>query len=316
MWNAGRQVLIAGHPRRTPWPNQVNINVNKQTYINMPGPMYYPAGGCCEGGGMSTLGKILMGVGFTSAIAGGILGGLSDGKGDVKTPAEGSGLTPEQQKLLDEQQKAIDELKQQNEALQDQLAELNKEKKAKAKEAQDAAIAQAKAAAQAQQAQQTPPEIGAEKIEEKPTTTTFTVKASKTENGKYKGHTGYNIVAGMYKGPDGKPLTHSEIMDLAREIFKGKPLPTGDISLPNEVTVNGKTYSINPEAKQEDVKMAEYEIVSGNHELFQSGAQKAGEHWVGTIDGKAIDGEYKTEEEAKAAAQKEAEKRAAEQQSS
>lgn len=313
MWNAGRQVLIAGHPRRTPFPNQVNINVNKQTYVNMP-PMFNPAGNCCNDGGIGTLGKVAMFLGLGSAIAGGILGAVQDGKGDIPK------YTPEQQKLLDGQQKYYDELNQLNEEKQEELAKLNKDKKAKLKADQNADMAAIKAASQAKQAQeieqpQKPqPAIGANKVDGEKTTTTFTVKAKPIGNGKNKGHTGYNIVAGMYKGPDGKTLTHSEVQAVARKIFDGTPLKVGDIELPNEVTVNGKTYSINPDAKQEDVRMDEYTLTHAT-KTFKSEAKKSGDHWIGTIDGKAIDGKYASEDEAKAAAKKEADRRAAEQQS-
>lgn len=317
MWNAGRQVLIAGHPRRTPFPNQVNINVNKQTYINMPGQMFNPAANCCHDSGIGTFGKVAMFLGLGSAIAGGILGAVQDGKGDIPK------YTPEQQKQLEEQQKANDALKQLNEENQEQLAKLNKDKKAKVRADQNADMAARKAAAQAQQAQEvqqieqpeTPqPAIGANKVEGEKTTTTFTVKAKPIGNGKNKGHTGYNIVAGMYKGPDGKTLTHSEVQAVTRKIFDGTPLKVGDIELPNEVTVNGKTYSINPDAKQEDVRMNEYTLTHAT-KTFKSEAKKSGDHWIGTIDDQAIDGKYASENEAKTAAKREADRRAAEQQS-
>ncbi len=309
MWNAGRQVLVAGHPRRTPFPNQVNINVNKQTYINVPGPIFNPAGNCCNDGGIGTFGKIAMFLGLGSAIAGGILGATQDGKGDVKTPE----YTPEQPKKNDDVNEALEESKQQNETRQKQSAELSIENRNKAHEAKNAELSQIKAASQAQQAQQNQPAIGANKVDGEKTTTTFTVKAQPLGNGKNKGHTGYNIVAGMYKGLDGKALTHSEVLAVARKIFEGTPLKVGDIELPNEVTVNGKTFSINPDAKQEDVRVDEYNLTHAT-KTFKSEAKKADDHWVGTIDGQTIDGKYATEEEAKAAAQKEADKRAAEQQ--
>lgn len=321
MFNAGRQILVAGHPRRTPFPNQLNINVNKQTYINMAEPMFFPTGGCCNNFEMGTLGKIGMGLGLGASILGGILGALDDGGGggsSVQDTPTTSGLTPEQQKLLEEQQKAIDALKANNEALQKDLDELKQQKKASAHQQQVDDAAQRKAASEAQQAeedQQSAPKISAQMVEGKATTTPFTVEAAKAPNSNsYSGHTGYNIVAGMYKGHDGKPLTHSEIMDLAREIFKGKALPTGEIQLPNEVTVNGKKYSINPDAKPEDVKKATYSL--GQYETtYKCEAQQEADHWVGTIDGQPIEGKYNTEDEAKAAAQAEADKRAAEQQS-
>jgi len=301
---AGRQVLIAGHPRRTPLPNQLNINVKKETYIGGFQPMQgYYQGGCYDNGGIGTFGKIMLGLGAVGMVAGGILDAVNSNKdGAGGSPA----FTPEQQEQIDAQKKAMEALKEKNAELEKQLADLKKQQAAKAQEARQEEVNRAKAAQAPAQA----PTIGAEKVENKPTTTTFTVKASKTQDGKFKGHTGYNIVAGMYKGPDGKPLTSTEIKAIAKEIFQGKALPTGDIQLPNEVTVNGKTYTINPDAKAEDVQMSEYNLAQ--HEVFQSGAQKVGEHWVGTIDGKQIDGEYATEEEAKAAAQQEADKRAAE----
>ena len=321
MWNAGRQVFIAGHPRRTPFPNQVNINVNKQTYVNMAQPMFFPTGECCNNFEMSTLGKIGMGLGLGASILGGILGALDDGGGggsSVQDNPTNSGLTPEQQELLESQKALIEALKEDTALLQKELDELKKQKNANAHQQSVEEVGNLKAQAagvqQAEEVQQKPPEISAEMVKGKATTTPFKVEATKDpDSGSYSGHTGYNIVAGMYKGPDGKPLTHSEIMDLAREIFKGKALPIGEIQLPNEVTVNGKTYSINPEAKPEDVKKATYTL--GQYETYKCEAQKEADHWVGTIDGQPIDGEYKTEEEAKAAAQKEAEKRAAEQQS-
>lgn len=317
MYNAGRQILIAGHPRRTPPPRSVNINVHKENYYNMPmfGMQQYGGYGCYDcgqGSGMSTFQKILMGVGGLGAIAGGILGainGNNDGAGgaDGKDKIDGTTpeLSPEMQEAIEDMKKVLQEQtersEQQIKELQEQIQELNKKKKAN----QNDEIARIKEEANKKY------NIGSEKIEETKTTTTFNVKASKTSDGKVTGHTGYNIVAGMYTGPNGEALTDTEIKAIANEIFKGKALPTGDIELPNEVTVNGKTYKISEDPKaDENVKMDTYEIAQ--HQIYESTAEKVGEHWIGKIDGKPIEGKFNTKEEAEEAARKQAEANATE----
>lgn len=302
----GRTVLTPGHLRRTPPPTNLNINIHKENYYNMGMPMYggYGCHDCNDGGGMSTFSKILLGVGGLGAIAGGIIGALNgneDGAGGTgKTETPDAELSPEMQAIIDDMNKALKEQAERSEQqikdLQEQLKQLNEKKKAN----QNDEIARLKEESNKKY------NISSEKVEEKKTTTTFNVKASKTSNGKVTGHTGYNIVAGMYTGPNGEALTETEIKALAKEIFKGKALPTGDIELPNEVTINGKTYKISSDPNADDkVKMDTYDIAQ--HQIFESTAEKVGEHWIGKINGKPIEGEFKTKEAAEEAARKQAE---------
>ena len=150
-------------------------------------------------------------------------------------------------------------------------------------------------------------EITTKKIDGETTTFTFNVRATKDENGIVTGYTGYNIVAGLYKNAEGKALTHSEIKAIAEEIFKGQALPKGDIHLPKEIEVGGKTYKIADDAKQEHVRTSTYTLAK-TAKMFTSTAKKEDDHWVGFVDGNQIKGQFKTEAEAQKAAEEAAAK--------
>lgn len=328
MYMAGRQHLIAGHPRRTPMPRMVNINIEKQNYYGMmPMNGFYQANYCqhaygCDNGGMGTLGKIMMGVGLLGGIAGAIWGGAEDGAGGVDSKPQ---LSPEQQEMLQQQKEAIDTLKEQVEQLTQQLIEQTKNKRSDNHNAEVDEVAALKAK-QPVTTGEVPPqyadgtkdtpgaetvddknkaqaEIGAKKVEGETTTFTFNVSATKDKNGNVTGYTGYNIVAGLYKDADGNALKHSEIKAIAEEIFQGKALPKGDIHLPKEINVGGKTYKIADDAKQENVKTSTYTLAE-NLTMFTSTAKKEDDHWVGFVNGEPIEGQFDSEEAAKAAAEK------------
>ena len=133
-------------------------------------------------------------------------------------------------------------------------------------------------------------------------TSTYKVRSKKLPDGKVAGDVGYNIVAGKYKNADGKPLTDTEIRAITREIFKGQALSAGDIELPNSITVGGKTYTYD---KNGTVKEVTYEISDKGGQLYQSGAKQVGSYWVATLNGKDLEGQYESEELAKAAAEAE-----------
>ena len=332
MYMAGRQHLIAGHPRRTPMPRMVNINIEKQNYYGMmPMNGFYQANYCqhaygCDNGGMGTLGKIMMGVGLLGGIAGAIWGGAEDGAGGVDSKPQ---LSAEQQEMLQKQQEAIDALKENVEQLTQQLIEQTKNKRSDNHNAEVDEVAALKAKQQPVTTGEVPPqyadgaegaqgvegaegvedknkaqaEIGTKKVDGETTTFTFNVSASKNKDGTVTGYTGYNIVAGLYKDTDGNALTHSEIKAIAEEIFQGKALPKGDIHLPKEIDVGGKTYKIADGAKQENVKTSTYELAQ-NATMFTSTARKENDHWVGLVNGEPIEGQFDSEEAAKAAAEK------------
>lgn len=292
----GRQPIRAGMHSYFRGPQQVNIYHKEVRNIYNGGmsPMSYGGYGnygYCDPG-LSTGAKWMLGLGAVSSIGGAILGAIygdNTGGNDThveekqKNDTQPSGGTP----LTKEDVEDIV-----NNILQSQSA---KEKK------QADEITKLK-----EQAKNYNYSAGAREVAVNNETTPYTVTAKKNDNGTYTGDTGYNIVAGKYKSSDGKPLTNAEIKAIAQEIFKGKALPTGEIQLPNSVKVNGKTYNIDPKG---EVKPSTYSL--GKHEVYQGSARQEGSKWIATLNGKDLEGEYKTEAEAKAAAEAEGAKQKA-----
>lgn len=153
---------------------------------------------------------------------------------------------------------------------------------------------------------------GAREVKDKPSTTSYTVRGIKNSDGTVTGDTGYNIVAGLYKGPGGKALTSTQISAIANKIFDGKALKVGDIELPNTVEVDGQTFSLD-ETKTKTIEDMHNSITTqtyglAKHDIYQSGAKQQGSHWIATLNGQDLPGQYNTEAEAKAAAEKEGKK--------
>ncbi len=269
----GYQPLRAGLHR--PWvgPRTVNIN-HKETTINNFGGGFFPMGaygyydtGLSKGekwgialGAIGTLG---------GAIASALLPQKADGKGDVETPAQ-DGLSNEQKQWMEDTQEQLNQMQKSLE----QLTEENTKLKAQAQEIQNI-----RAASQAYQKQHT---AGAEEIKQEPEFATFTVTAEK-DGDKVTGHTGYNIVAKKYKSADGKPLTSSDIKAICNEIFKGKALPTGEIQLPLEVEVNGKTYTYDKSVPDESVPTSTYTLAK--NDTYKPDVQQVGSKFAPTVDG-------------------------------
>ncbi len=160
----------------------------------------------------------------------------------------------------------------------------------------------------------TAPVASAERLPSEQQYDEFTVKAEKIKGtNKYRGHTGFDIVAAKYKTEDGQPLTRAEVDAICAEIFKGKALPTGTIKLPLEVTTpDGKTYKCDTSVKSEDVPpKAEYTLA--NISTYSYSAKQVDGKWYPTIDrervGTAV---YDSEKEAIDAAKKEIERRKSE----
>lgn len=195
----------------------------------------------------------------------------------------------------------LNEIKAENEKLNKQIKDLQAENKNMKKQMDE--INALKAASQQHEKEKAElTHVASARKEETVATTPFKVEAKKNSDGSVTGHTGYNIIAGMYQSEDGTPLTDTEIKALANEIFQGKALKVGNIELPNEITVNGKTYKINPEGK-DDVKTSTYNL--GQHNVYESGAKKVNSEWIPTLDGRDLEdlGTFATEEEARAAAE-------------
>lgn len=153
---------------------------------------------------------------------------------------------------------------------------------------------------------------GAREVKDKPSTTSYTVRGSKNSDGTVTGDTGYNIVAGLYKGPDGKALTSTQIKAIADKVFDGKSLKVGDIELPNTVKVGEQTFTLD-ETKTKTIEDMHNSVATqtyglANHDIYQSGAKQQGSHWIATLNGKDLPGQYNTEAEAKAAAEAEGKK--------
>lgn len=153
---------------------------------------------------------------------------------------------------------------------------------------------------------------GAREVKDAPSTTSYTVRGTKNADGTVTGDTGYNIVAGLYKSADGKALTSTQIKAIANKIFDGKALKVGDIELPNTVEVDGQTFSLD-ETKTKTIEDMHNSITTqtyglANHDIYQSGAKQQGSHWIATLNGQDLPGQYNTEAEAKAAAEEEGKK--------
>lgn len=153
---------------------------------------------------------------------------------------------------------------------------------------------------------------GAREVKDKPSTTSYTVRGSKNSDGTVTGDTGYNIVAGLYKGPGGKALSSTQISTIANKIFDGKALKVGDIELQNTVKVGEQTFTLD-ETKTKTIEDMHKSVATqtyglANHDIYQSGAKQQGSHWIATLNGKDLPGQYNTEAEAKAAAEAEGKK--------
>ena len=282
----GRQPFRPGQWSRYQGGGSINI-YHKEVHNNYGGAMFPMMNYGMYGNygyynpGLTSGEKWMLALGGIGAIGGAILSGLTGGGQQVDAQPEQKTQQEQPQTLTKED---VAEIVQQE--VQKQLAS-----RQKAHQAEVDAVAAAK-----EQAKQYDP--GARKVDTQQTTT-YTVKATKNADGTVTGDTGYNIIAGKYKSADGTPLTNFEIKAIADKIFGGKALKVGDIELPNEIEVNGKTYEINPEG---EVKPTTYGLAK--HEIYQSGAKQVGSYWIGTLNGEDIsDTQYATEAEAKAAAE-------------
>lgn len=282
----GRQPFRPGQWSRYQGGGSINI-YHKEVHNNYGGAMFPMMNYGMYGNygyynpGLTSGEKWMLALGGIGAIGGAILSGLTGGTQEVEAQPEQRTQQEQPQNLTKED---VAEIVQQE--VQKQLAS-----RQKAHQAEVDAVAAAK-----EQAKQYDP--GARKVDTQQTTT-YTIKATKNADGTVTGDTGYNIIAGKYKSADGTPLTNSEIKAIADKIFGGKALKVGDIELPNEIEVNGKTYEINPEG---EVKPTTYGLAK--HEIYQSGAKQVGSYWIGTLNGEDIsDTQYATEAEAKAAAE-------------
>lgn len=295
----GRQPFRPGQWSRYQSSGSINI-YHKEVHNNYGGifPMNYGMYGNYGyygnyNPGLTAGEKWMLALGGIGAIGGAILGALNPAENqkveDPKTPArEEKADDPANTNPTNGLTK--DDIR---EIVQNEIAKVSKEHQKALDE-----IARMKEAAKEKYPTQNDYVSGAREVKTEKTTT-YTVKATKNADGTITGDTGYNIVAGKYKSKDGTPLTNSEIKAIASQIFDGKALKVGTIELPNEIEVNGKTYLINPEG---EVKPSTYTL--GNHDVYQSGAKQVGSYWIATLNGKDLEGQYATEAEAKAAADK------------
>ena len=295
----GYQPLRAGLHR--PWvgPRTVNIN-HKETTINNFGGGFFPMMGAYGyyDTGLSKGEKWGIALGAIGALGGAIASAFlpqkADGKGDVETPAQ-AGLSNEQKQWMEDTQEQLNQMQKSLE----QLTEENSKLKAQAQEIQNL-----KAASQAYQQQHSGK---VEEVKQEPETVTFNVAAEK-DGDQVEGHTGYNIVATMYKSPDGKALTSTEIKGLCEVIFKGKALPKGEINLPREVEFQGKTYTwdnsiANPE---EATPTSTYNLAQ--HDIYKSEIKPVGSKWAVYVDGKQVGDLHDTKDLADEALKTELEK--------
>lgn len=145
----------------------------------------------------------------------------------------------------------------------------------------------------------------------------YTVR-SQLVNGQRQSDNPYNIVMALYQRPDGKKMTHSEIMAVRNQIFgTNVGLKVGEIKLPDTVTVNGIEYKYNENAKPEDVKLGDYKN-DGKMSFYEQkpSTQKVGEKWVALVNGQDIGGSYPDEASAMKAATDKANELKAEQEAS
>lgn len=229
-------------------------------------------------------------LGGIGAILSAIFGAKTETKGNAKEPEN-----TESQELKDQ----LEQLKKDNEALEEQIRDLTDDLKAKKTEDPQ----------QVQTPQTSRKSVAdAEEVKQEPQYAEFNVTAKKIGDNLYRGYTGYNIVAAKYKSEDGTPLTHSEVMSICDNIFKGKALPTGKINLPLEIEVNGKKYTYDKNVPDENVKPSEYSLK--NYETYKSSAVAVGSKYAPTVDGKRVGSTlYETRDEAVKAAEDEIAKR-------
>lgn len=304
----GRQPFRPGQWSGYRGSGSINI-YHKEVYNNYGGamfPMNYGMYNMGYGGynqGLTSGEKWMLALGGITSIGGAILGALGKTDNEAKTDTPETPAPNNNNGFDDKLSKMQEENDQLNKQLKDVLAENKKLQQ------QVDNITALKKASEAYEIKRDPAPVcdsepvlcaGAREVETEETTS-FLVEATKNEDGTVTGHTGYNIVAKMYKNEDGTPLTNTDIKALTNKIFQGKALKVGNIELPNEIEVNGKTYSINPEGKN-DVQKVTYGL--SKHEVYQSGAKQEGSYWIPTLGGKDLDGRYNTEAEAKAAAEK------------
>lgn len=297
----GRQPFMTGQWSGYRGGGSINI-YHKEVHNNYGGaifPMNYGMYGNYGyyNPGLTAGEKWMLALGGIGAIGGGILGALSPQSEEVQTEQK---ETPKQDNS--EFEATIKAQKAENEKLENEIKKLEAENKKMAKQMED--IIAAKKASQEYEAEKASYTIGTKEIKTQ-TTTPFTVNAKKEEDGTVTGHTGYNIIAGMYQTKDKQALTGTEIKAIAKEIFGNKALKAGEIQLPNEITVNGTTYFINPDGKDK-VKEVKYELAK--HEVYQSGAKQEGSQWKALLNGQELDGLYNTQQEAEEAAKAEGEK--------
>ena len=295
----GYQPLRAGLHRPWAGPRTVNIN-HKETTINNFGGGFFPmmdAYGYYDTG-LSKGEKWGIALGAIGALGGAIASAFlpqkADGKGDVETPAQ-DGLTDGEKQWMEDTK---NQLSQMQKSL-DQLTEENAKLKAQAQEIQNL-----RAASEAYQQEHNGK---VEEVKQEPETVTFNVAAEKDGN-QVKGHTGYNIVATMYKSPDGKALTDSEIKGLCDIIFEGKALPKGEISLQTEVEFQGKTYTWDSsiEKPEEATPTSTYDLAQ--HDTYKSETKQVGSKWAVYIDGKQVGDLHDTKDLADEALKTELEK--------
>ncbi len=332
----GRQPLRAGLHRPLPRNSVVNL---KYTQINNYGNMF-PMGGMYGGGydygcqgsskGIGALGWIGLGTSLVGSILAGIFGKKSeevDETGGGGNPdAKGAGEPENNQPAVNPDIKALTE---ENSKLKDRLSELEKIVKA-SQERENPSVRNGDdddddtvnnddtinnnnnnddVDGNGNGNGNTPArKAGAEHVAG--TTFTYNVRGKKLSATQGQGDTGYNIVAGLYTTAEGKPLTSAEVKAICKELFKGNALKTGALELPRTVTVNGKEYSVSEDKTKSDEAM--YKSVgaevtfnfNNNLKIHKSGATKVGDHWVATVDGKRLEGQYATEKEALEAAKK------------
>lgn len=285
----GRQPFRPGQWSRYQGGGSINI-YHKEVHNNYGGAMFPMMNYGMYGNygyydtGLTKGEKWMLALGGIGAIGGAILGAFTGGQEKIEGTPPASDDGKAEIEALKEANEAlkerIEEQQAQNEKLRSQLNQQNIDETTQRKE----------------QSKQYDP--GARKVETS-LTTPYTVKAKKNADGTVTGDTGYNIVAGKYKAQDGSPLTNSEIKAIADKIFGNKALKVGEIQLPNEIEVGGKTYKINPKG---EVMPSTYSLAK--HDIYESGAKQVGSYWIATLNNEDIsDTQYATKEEAEAAAQ-------------
>ncbi len=302
----GRQPFRAGQWSGYRGSGSINI-YHKEVHNNYGGAMFpmmnYGNWGYYNPG-LTSGEKWMLALGGIGTIGGAILGAIFGGNEEAKVQNDEKPVTQNDdafQAQLDNLEEKIDTLNEKIETIEDENEKLRKQNPRMQSQADE--IAARKRAAMEYT-------VGAEEVKTQ-LTTPFNVTAKKKENGKYEGHTGFNIVAGMYKAEDGHTLTNSEIKEIANKIFEGKALKVGEIQLPNKIKIGNINYTIKPQNEQ-NVKTVEYTLAK--HEVYQSGAQQQGSYWIGTLNGEPLPNgtHYETEQDAIDAAKAVAEQQKAE----